>query len=142
MIKLNYKSIKLPSHTPIIMISDVEDGKKDILCISISGDDFSFVIIGEKKYKLRSGKAEIELSHVPDGISEVAFILGTKRICAAPFFKNDRTLGRVPADSFALKTLEETLLTLYSKLLGAEERIQALEEKITPKNMFKFNGTN
>lgn len=129
----------MPSHQPLILISSIEEGNGNILRVCVSSEEYSFVIIGEKKYKLRSGKAEIDLSLIPNGISEVSFINGTRKTTASPFFMNNGTVTRVPCDGFLLKALEEILLSLSERLASAEAKLLSLEEKIIPKNIFNFN---
>ena len=142
MIKLHYKSIFMPSHQALILISSIEEDNGNALRICIPSEEYSFVVIGEKKYKLTSGKAEIDLSLIPNGISNVSFINGTRKITASPFFKSGSAVTRVPCDSFLVEALEEILLSLSERLASAEAKLISLEEKITPKNIFNFNTTD
>ncbi len=142
MITLHYKSISIPSHQPLILISNIEGDNSNALRICTPSEEYSFVAIGDKKYKLRSGKAEIDLSLIPNGISNVSFINGTRKITASPFFKNNAAVTRVPCDSFLVKALEEILSSLSERLASVETKLLSFEEKITPKNIFNFNTTD
>ena len=141
--KLIYKSTSLPllSQSPLILISDIDNGNRDTLTLSIFEDGVTFVFINEKKFRMKGGKVDIAPADIPDGISGVTFILGTKRLTASPFLKKDGFIERVPIDSAAASAIEDMLLSIHSQLAKTEERLLALEEKTTPKNMFKFNQT-
>lgn len=143
MTKLHYKSINVPmlSEHPLILISDVDNKATDSLSVSVSDKELTYVIINDRKLKLNGGKAEIPLKDVADGISEVTFIAGTKKIPASPFFKKEKAIYRIPLDSRTVNAFEELLVFIATKLTEAEKRLTALEEKTTPKNMFKFNHT-
>ena len=138
--KINYKSISVPylSNAPMLLISEIENDGSDTLSLGVFSYEYSFVIIEGKEFKLRSGKAEIELKNLPRGICDVIFIKGTQRISASPVLINGEGVFRVPLDNSVVKLIEDLLVTLAESVSSAKERIFALEEKIKPKNMFKF----
>ena len=141
MTKLYYKSLSLPKpyDSPMLLLAEIESDISDALLISINKTDYSTVIVNGKSYTLRQGEAKLPLCSIPHGICEVAFVSGTKKHIASPFLNENGRIARVPNDSDALWRLESVINTLAERLNAQEEKIVALEEKITPKNMFNFN---
>ena len=140
MAKLHYKSLNIPtlSDLPLIVISNMENDGGDTLEISVSCDEYSFVLVDGKKKRLSHGLAEFDVKALREGASDVIFIRGTKSVPASPFFISDGKIERVPIDTYSLKILENLLLSLSQRLISAEQKIQTLEEKITQKNIFNF----
>ena len=138
--KLKYKSINIPylCSSPILLLSEIENEGSDKFSISVSTDEYSHVIVEGKVFRLHSGTAKGEIGQLPSGISDVSFVKGTQRITATPILNNKGTIERVPLDSSVLKLIENLLVSLAESIAAAKERILALEEKITPKNMFNF----
>lgn len=137
---IHYKplSIKTLSQTPLIMISDIDNRNENTLVIKITGLECHYVFVGKKRYCTVNGRAEINLCDVENGINEVAFIYGTKRCVASPFLKIASGVERVPVDSIAVKSLENLLISLATRLHEAEARISVLEEKTIPKSILTF----
>ena len=140
MAKIHYKKITLPltSEVSPITIARIENDGSQELTITASPKDFSFVIVDEKRYKLRDGTAKINADEIEDGIREVAFISSTRRTAASPVLKVGNSFGRAPLDSGIAEAIEITLVALTEKLRKTEERILALEESVKPKNIFNF----
>lgn len=141
MIKLHYKLIDFWNLTvsPVFLLSRIEDGTNEKLQILFSEEKLGFVTVNGKKYKITNKKAEIDFSDIPEGISTVEVIEGTRVLCASPFLKDLQTIKRLPLDDVSFKAFEDSLLLISEKLDNADERIKTLEEKIIPKNMFVFS---
>ena len=141
MAKIHYKKIRLPyvSQKAFITISEIyNDGGED-LTVSIFPSTHSHVMIGEKRYKLKSGAVTVPANEIPRGISEVTFISGTEKLCASPIFNDNGSFGRAPIDHIVARDVEIALTAIGKTLLGIEERLSELEEYVKPKNMFNFN---
>ena len=141
MAKILYKKIKIPYlvENELIIISETIDENEEFLTLGITPSEFTHVSIGEKRYKLKAGTVEINTNEIPNGISEIAFITGTKKIYASPLFKEDRSFGRAPIDQGTALAVERTLTAINKTILDVSERVSVLEEIIKPKNMFNFN---
>ena len=126
------------SPSPVLIISDVDNRGENTLVIKISGIECNHAFVGGKKYRVANGHAEINLRDLEDGINEVTFISGTKKLDASPFFKAASAVERVPLDSAMVKSLENLLTALFERLGNADARISVLEEKIIPKSILTF----
>ena len=140
MAKIHYKSLSIPVlfDSPSIMISGIENDESNSVEIFVSNGDFSFVLVNGKKYRISGGFAKIDIQKLPSGINDVIFICGTKKLCAEPFSVTNEKIERCPINNDILRNLETMLLTFLVRLLQAEEKIHALEEKTTQKNIFNF----
>lgn len=139
---LYYKFIHFPafSQSPLILISDIDNGGSgEHLTLKITGTECTYALINGKRYKITSACAKIPLSEIQNGICNVVFTSGTKRLCASPFFKTDAGIERIPIDSEGVKALETLLVSICKRLCEAEEKITSLEEKTIPKDILKFN---
>ena len=141
MAKIHYKKIKIlcPLENGIITVSEIDNENRESLTLSITPKDYTHVIIGEKRYKLKSGAAEISPDEIPNGISEVAFMLGTKKALASPILKENGILERAPIDQRTALAIEKALTAVTEAMLDINERLDALEDITKPKNMFNFN---
>ena len=140
MAKIHFKEIKIPylSENKLIMISEICNKDKEHLTISIFPTDYSFILIGDKRYELKTGSLKISARDIPDGISDISFIRGTKKRCASPIYKENECVFRAPADPLIAEAMEKYLVSLSERLHRSEEKILMLEEKINPKSMFNF----
>lgn len=135
-----YKALDLGILTrdPIILISDIDSRHKESLTVKLSGIECSFAVLNGKRYKLSDGTVKIPLKEITDGVSDVVFVSGTKRLHASPFTKTPSAIERAPFDSEAIKSLEELMVSLLGRLEVSEKRISALEERILPKSILNF----
>lgn len=141
MAKIHYKKIKLPyvSQKAFITISEIYNDSEESLTVSIFPAAHSHVIIGDKRYKLKSGAVTVPADEIPRGISEVTFISGTEKLCASPIFNDNGSFGRAPIDHIVARDVEITLTAIGKTLISIDERLSELEEYVKPKNMFNFN---
>jgi hypothetical protein len=137
---IHYKplNIKILSQTPLFMISDIDNRGESTLVIKISGVECHYVFVGGKRYRAINGRAEINPRDVENGMNEVTFISGTKKLVASPFLKSVCGIERCPIDSAAVKSLENLLVSLAGRIEDAESRISVLEEKTIPKSILTF----
>lgn len=140
MAKIHYKSLSIPalSDFPAILISEIENDASNTLEIFVSSDEFSFVLINEKRHRLSNGFAKIDAQKLLNGLNDVAFIRGTQKLSAEPFSITDAKAERASISNEVLKGLETALTSLSQRLLSAEERIRILEDKTTQKNILNF----
>lgn len=141
MAKIHYKKINIPylKENELIIISDTDNENEEYLTLGITPHEFTHVSVGGKRYKLKAGSVKIATGEIPNGISEVAFTVGTKKIYASPLFNKNGSFGRAPIDQGTALAVEKTLTSINKTVLEIDERVSALEELVKPKNMFNFN---
>ncbi|MBQ9071000.1 MAG: hypothetical protein IJY23_06625 [Clostridia bacterium] len=140
MITLVYKFIEskdfnVPS---MFVLFDINEDGGEKIKISASEKKCEYILIGNNKYRMKNGEAEIELSDIEDGELNPEIAVGTKRYLASPFSKSGYEIKRCNLSADTEGVMSKLLYSISLSLNSATERIAYLEEKIKPKDLFKF----
>ena len=141
MIVLKYRRID-PTVLPIgefFMLEEIIDGSPDIVKFELRAEASSELIIGEKRYRIRSGSCMIPFGDIPCNVVDVQVRRGGKDHFATPFLKIENTILRLPIDEGTFEQLKAAYLELEGKICAIESRVSEIETEIRPHNLFDFN---
>lgn len=122
----------------LAILSKLDGGIHDTLRIEIDGAPRGYIKLGDKKYPLEDGGAEIECTALYEGIHTPVFVLHDCISEAEPFEKEQGIIKRPTLSDALTEEIREAFLAIEERLENAESKIRELSEKISGK-LFEFN---